>query len=190
MHHDPYDETPLGRAYLGDSLALMQELPAASVNLAVTSPPFALVHKKAYGNKDQAEYVDWFCRYAREVYRLLPDDGSFVLDSGGAWRCRYPHPMRPPVTLSGQTARRVCEETLAPIPRRPGRGVRGFGGIGVAVMQECCYTAYLAMEGELSCQAEPTRFPSIAAEPLPCRNRSSESSPREPSSSSSGAMTG
>jgi site-specific DNA-methyltransferase (cytosine-N4-specific) len=51
----------------------------------MTSPPFALVFKKAYGNRDQAEYVEWFCAYAREVFRLLPDDGSFVVDIGGAW---------------------------------------------------------------------------------------------------------
>src|SRR5437764_9976064 len=81
----PFYATPLGKAYLGDSLELMRVLPAASVNLAMTSPPFALVFKKDYGNKDQHEYVEWFCRYAREVFRLLPDDGSFVVDIGGAW---------------------------------------------------------------------------------------------------------
>jgi DNA modification methylase len=81
----PYYATGLGAAYLGDSLELMRALPAGSVNLVMTSPPFALVFKKAYGNKDQGEYVEWFCRYAREVLRLLPDDGSFVVDLGGAW---------------------------------------------------------------------------------------------------------
>lgn len=81
----PYYQTSFGAAYLGDSLPLMQALPDASVNLALTSPPFALVFKKSYGNKDQDEYVAWFCRYAREIYRLLPDDGSFVIDIGGAW---------------------------------------------------------------------------------------------------------
>lgn len=82
---EPYYQTPLGRAYLGDSLQVMPTLPAESVNLALTSPPFALVFKKEYGNKDQAEYVEWFCNYAREVHRLLTPDGSFVIDIGGAW---------------------------------------------------------------------------------------------------------
>ena len=82
---EPYYKTPFGQAYLADSLEFMKTLPEASVSLAVTSPPFALVFKKAYGNKDQAEYVEWFCDYAREVRRLLKDDGSFVVDIGGAW---------------------------------------------------------------------------------------------------------
>lgn len=66
-------------------MELMRRLPEQSVNLAMTSPPFALVFKKSYGNKDQHEYVDWFCRYAEVIYRLLSDDGSFVVDIGGAW---------------------------------------------------------------------------------------------------------
>lgn len=82
---DPYYTTTMGSAYLGESLDLMRELPAESVNLVMTSPPFALVFKKRYGNKDQHEYVEWFCKYAEAVHRLLPDDGSFVVDIGGAW---------------------------------------------------------------------------------------------------------
>jgi DNA modification methylase len=81
----PYYETALGKAFLGDSLEIMQELPASSVQLTVTSPPFALVFKKPYGNKDQDEYVHWFCEYARAVQRVLADDGSFVVDVGPAW---------------------------------------------------------------------------------------------------------
>lgn len=81
----PYFETQLGKAYLGDSLEIMRALPEGCVNLALTSPPFALVFKKAYGNKDQDEYVNWFCQYATEVRRLLPDNGSFVVDIGPAW---------------------------------------------------------------------------------------------------------
>ncbi|MDP9368564.1 MAG: site-specific DNA-methyltransferase [Chloroflexota bacterium] len=82
---EPYYRTALGQAYLGDSLELMRTLPDGSINLVMTSPPFALVFKKNYGNKDQHEYVEWLCRYAQEIFRLLPDDGSFVIDIGGAW---------------------------------------------------------------------------------------------------------
>ncbi|HEY1350494.1 MAG TPA: site-specific DNA-methyltransferase [Ktedonobacteraceae bacterium] len=87
---EPFYETHLGKAYLGDSLEIMQSLPENSVNLVVTSPPFALVFKKAYGNKDQHEYVEWFLQYAREVHRVLQQDGSFVLDIGGAWNRSIP----------------------------------------------------------------------------------------------------
>ena len=81
----PVYETPKGRAYLGDSLEVMRFMEDSSVNLVMTSPPFALTFKKEYGNKSQADYVAWFVEYAKEMYRLLPEDGSFVLDLGGAW---------------------------------------------------------------------------------------------------------
>lgn len=81
----PTYETHRGKAYLGDSLEVMRCLPDSSVNLVMTSPPFALTFKKEYGNKSQADYVSWFVEYAKEMYRLLPEDGSFVLDLGGAW---------------------------------------------------------------------------------------------------------
>lgn len=51
----------------------------------MTSPPFALHFKKEYGNVDQPDYIPWFCKFAREVKRVLRDDGSFVIDIGGAW---------------------------------------------------------------------------------------------------------
>jgi DNA modification methylase len=83
---EPYFETEYGRAFLGDSSELMQEIPDVSVNLVVTSPPFALTRKKAYGNKEDHEYVEWFMPFAKEIKRVLKDDGSFVLDLGGAYR--------------------------------------------------------------------------------------------------------
>jgi DNA modification methylase len=85
-HLKPYYSTHLGKAYLGDSLDIMQELNEGSINLAVTSPPFALTFKKEYGNVHSDDYVAWFLKYAREVRRLLSDDGSFVVDIGGAWQ--------------------------------------------------------------------------------------------------------
>ncbi len=56
-----------------------------SVSLVITSPPFALLRKKEYGNKEQHEYEEWLCDFARIVKRKLKDDGSFVLDLGGAY---------------------------------------------------------------------------------------------------------
>lgn len=77
--------TGWGAAYCGDALRLLGQLPSASVNLVITSPPFALQRQKEYGNRDQAEYVDWLTTFAREIRRVLKDDGSFVLDLGGAY---------------------------------------------------------------------------------------------------------
>jgi DNA modification methylase len=86
----PLYSTPLGRAYLGDSLQLLPAFPDASVNLIVTSPPYALHFKKEYGNVDQGRYVQWFLPFARQFHRLLKDDGSLVLDIGGAWQAGRP----------------------------------------------------------------------------------------------------
>lgn len=82
---EPYYSTFAGAAYLGDSLSVMRELPSESIQLTMTSPPFALTFQKEYGNKSASEYIGWFVDYAREIHRLLREDGSFVLDIGGAW---------------------------------------------------------------------------------------------------------
>lgn len=77
--------TARGAAYSGDSRELLAELDDGCVNLVITSPPFALLREKEYGNKAQSEYVDWLAEFARQVKLKLRDDGSFVLDLGGAY---------------------------------------------------------------------------------------------------------
>ena len=86
----PSYTTQLGAAYTGDSLHLLSELPDESINLIVTSPPFALQRQKDYGNLDQAEYVDWLLEFGRLAHRKLRRDGSFVLDLGGAYQRGLP----------------------------------------------------------------------------------------------------
>lgn len=81
----PAYKTALGAAYCGDSLELLPQLPDNSISLVITSPPFALLRKKEYGNKDQQEYTDWLAQFAVLVHQKLRDDGSFVLDLGGAY---------------------------------------------------------------------------------------------------------
>lgn len=83
-------ETRLGAACCGDSLELLAKLPDASVNLVVTSPPFALLRQKEYGNLEQHEYIDWLIQFAALVKQKLRDDGSFVLDLGGAYQRGVP----------------------------------------------------------------------------------------------------
>lgn len=77
--------TARGAAFIGDSRVLLEEQPDESVNLVITSPPFALQRQKEYGNLDQHEYIDWFLEFARIVHRKLRPDGSFVVDFGGAY---------------------------------------------------------------------------------------------------------
>lgn len=86
----PAYTTKLGAAYHGDSRELLAKLDDGSVNLVITSPPFALQRKKEYGNKDQAEYIDWLCDFAALVRDKLADDGSFVLDLGGSYQKGVP----------------------------------------------------------------------------------------------------
>jgi DNA modification methylase len=81
----PLYVTRYGKAYLGNALKLLDCLPDHSVDLVITSPPFALQRKKEYGNRDQDEYVDWLLEFAVGVKRVLKDTGSFVLDLGGAY---------------------------------------------------------------------------------------------------------
>ena len=82
----PLYVTRYGKAYLGSALKLLDCLPDHSVDLVITSPPFALQRKKEYGNRDQDEYVDWLLEFAVGVKRVLKNTGSFVLDLGGAYR--------------------------------------------------------------------------------------------------------
>lgn len=77
--------TSNGAAYIGDSRELLAKLPDSSVNLIFTSPPFALQRQKEYGNLEQHEYIDWFLQFARIAREKLREDGSFVVDFGGAY---------------------------------------------------------------------------------------------------------
>jgi len=81
----PFCSTRFGDSYLGDSLEVMQAIPDNSVSLVMTSPPYALHFKKAYGNVDKSEYVKWFIPFASQIKRVLTADGSFVLNIGGSY---------------------------------------------------------------------------------------------------------
>lgn len=70
---------------MGDSLVWLRSLADESVDLVVTSPPFALLRQKRYGNKPQDEYIAWLMPFADEVWRVLKPSGSFVLELGSAW---------------------------------------------------------------------------------------------------------
>jgi DNA modification methylase len=86
----PLYKTEFGQAFVEDSLKVMAGLPDSSVNLIMTSPPYALHFKKEYGNANQDEYIKWFLGFGREFKRLLTDDGSLVIDIGGAWEKGQP----------------------------------------------------------------------------------------------------
>lgn len=83
-------ETIKGKAYHGDSLDLLESLDDNSINLVITSPPFALQRQKKYGNLNGEEYIDWLSEFAIKIKDKLKEDGSFVLDLGGAYQKGVP----------------------------------------------------------------------------------------------------
>jgi DNA modification methylase len=90
MTTPPVYSSAFGSAHQGDALDLLKELDDESVNLVFTSPPFALQRQKEYGNRNEAEYVDWLIEFAAIVKKKLRADGSFVLDLGGAYQKGVP----------------------------------------------------------------------------------------------------
>ena len=80
--------TNKGKIFCGDSLQFLRNQHAVqpgSVNLIMTSPPFGLVRQKEYGNVEADQYLDWFRPFAGAFYKVLADNGSLVIDIGGAW---------------------------------------------------------------------------------------------------------
>lgn len=64
----------------GDCLEKLKELPNSSVDLIVTSPPYADQRKNTYGGIKPEKYVSWFLPIAAELFRVLKNDGTFILN--------------------------------------------------------------------------------------------------------------
>jgi DNA modification methylase len=95
---------------LGDAGTTVRDVcETDSVDLIVTSPPFALLNQKEYGNQSQDDYVRWFQPFADEFWRVLKPTGSLVIDLGGSWE-----PGRPVKSL-------YAFELLISLCRRPNR---------------------------------------------------------------------
>lgn len=69
--------------YNGDSAKLLADktkFPDKSVNLIITSPPYADKRKNSYKGVNSAKYVEWFLPIADQLKRILKDNGSFILN--------------------------------------------------------------------------------------------------------------
>jgi len=66
--------------YRGDCLEILPTLASNSVDLVVTSPPYADQRKDTYGGVHPDKYVEWFLPIANELKRVLKDEGSFILN--------------------------------------------------------------------------------------------------------------
>ncbi|MEH1318101.1 site-specific DNA-methyltransferase [Citrobacter farmeri] len=58
-------------------LSMMED---SSVDLIVTSPPYADQRKGTYGGISPDQYVDWFAPIAEQLLRVLKPSGSFILN--------------------------------------------------------------------------------------------------------------
>ena len=58
----------------------MTQLPDNSIDLIVTSPPYADSRKKTYGGIAPSNYNDWFLPIANELKRVLKPTGTFILN--------------------------------------------------------------------------------------------------------------
>jgi DNA modification methylase len=68
------------RIIQGDSLLVLPQMPAESVDLIVTSPPYADSRKDTYGGIHPDSYVEWFLPFSSELLRVLKPEGTFILN--------------------------------------------------------------------------------------------------------------
>ena len=63
----------------GDAATLISTLPDCSVNLCLTSPPYAMQRKRQYGGVLETDYPKWMCRVMAALRPKLTHDGSVLL---------------------------------------------------------------------------------------------------------------
>ncbi len=66
--------------YLGDSKEQLKLLLNDSVDLIVTSPPYADQRNSTYGGISHDKYVEWFLPISEQLLRVLKPTGTFVLN--------------------------------------------------------------------------------------------------------------
>ena len=66
--------------FLGDCKKELKNIPDNSVDLIVTSPPYADQRKSTYGGVHPDKYVEWFLPISGELLRVLKPTGTFILN--------------------------------------------------------------------------------------------------------------
>jgi DNA modification methylase len=70
----------VNKIYLGDCREILKTIPENSIDLIVTSPPYAYNRKSTYGGVQVEGYVNWFLPISLELKRVLKPTGSFILN--------------------------------------------------------------------------------------------------------------
>lgn len=65
---------------LGDCLDVLKNIPENSIDLIMTSPPYADQRKSTYGGISPDKYVEWFLPITKELKRVLNPKGTFILN--------------------------------------------------------------------------------------------------------------
>jgi site-specific DNA-methyltransferase (adenine-specific) len=65
---------------LGDCTQELKKLNSNSIDLIVTSPPYAIQRKGTYSGIHPDDYVAWFLPISAELLRVLKPSGTFVLN--------------------------------------------------------------------------------------------------------------
>ena len=92
------------------------------VQLIMTSPPFPLNKKKAYGNLNGKEYKDWVVRVMRSLVDLLTPKGSLVVEIGNSWVSRSPEmstlPLETLLAIKEEANLHLCQQFIVHNPAR------------------------------------------------------------------------
>jgi site-specific DNA-methyltransferase (adenine-specific) len=76
----PLKDEPLVQLYLGDNREEIKAVPDNSVDLIVTSPPYANQRKDTYGGVTEGSYIEWFLVLSEQLLRVLKPTGTFILN--------------------------------------------------------------------------------------------------------------
>ena len=77
-----------------DSLEGMKKIPTASIDLVITSPPYADMreYEGGFAGFHPDKYVEWFLPYVAEIARILKPTGSFILNINDKVVDTFRHP--------------------------------------------------------------------------------------------------
>lgn len=71
---------PTNSIICGDCEEVLRDFPRNSVDLIITSPPYADSRKSTYGGIHPNKYVDWFLPKTEQFLKVLKPTGTFILN--------------------------------------------------------------------------------------------------------------